>query len=143
MGMGEEGMEAVGEFLKVGEKLEMVDLGENSISEKAAQYLSEGIQQNKSRKLKHLNLKVRAEKNQRLSDEKAKVIEQAIKSHLGIEKIILGIYSLVFWDIYIYIYRWLEYPTRAEGLYSRNPRKKIEYKGLANHFLYDSLQYIY
>ena len=62
MGLGEESIEAVGEFLKVGEKLEMVDLGRNSISEKAAQYLSEGIQQNKSRKLKHLNLQVYAKK---------------------------------------------------------------------------------
>ena len=127
MGLGEEGIEAVGEFLKVGEKLEMVDLEGNSISEKAAQYLSEGIQQNKSRNLKHLNLQVRADKNQRISDDKAKMIEEAIKNHLGIEKINLGIYSLVFWDIYIYIYRWLEYPTGTERLYSRNPRKKIEY----------------
>ena len=135
MGLGEEGIGAVGEFLKVGEKLEMVDLGKNSISEKAAQYLSEGIQQNKSGNLKHLNLEVYAEKNQRLSDEKAKMIEEAIKSHLGIEKIILGIYSFVFWNIYIYIYvyiyiyiyRWLEYPTRTKRVYSRNPRKKIEY----------------
>ena len=116
MGLGEEGIEAVGELLKVGEKLEMVDLGlyrdlegdiqgeGNSISDKAAQYLSEGIQHNKSRSLKHLNLEVEAKESQRLSDEKAVLIEQAIKSHLGIEKIILGIYSLVFWDIYIYIY---------------------------------------
>ena len=115
MGLGEEGIEAVGELLKVGEKLEMVDLGlyrsqygniwgkGNSISDKAAQYLSEGIQQNKSKNLKHLNLEVEAKENQRLSDEKAKMIEQAIKSHLGIEKIILGIYSLIFWDIYVYI----------------------------------------
>ena len=103
MGYGEESIEAVGKFLKVGEKLEMVNLGENSISEKAAQYFSEGIQQNKSRKLKHLNLEVEAEENQSLSDEKAKMIMHAINNHLGIGKIILGIYSLVFW-IYIYIY---------------------------------------
>ena len=135
MGLGEEGIEAVGELLKVGEKLEMVDLSWNIFSEKTVQYLSEGIQQNKSRNLKHLNLEVRAGKNQRLSDEKAKMIEQAIKSHLGIGKIILSIYSLIFWDIYIniyiciyiYIYRRMEYPTRTERLYSRNPRKKIEY----------------
>ena len=125
--MEEEGIKAVGEFLKIGEKLKMVDLHWNSISEKAAQYLSEALQQNNASNLKHLNLKVRARENQRLSDEKAKMIEQAIRSHQGIEKINLGIYSLAFWDIYIYIYRWMEYPTRTERLYSRNPKKKIAY----------------
>ena len=92
MGLGEESIEAVGEFLKVGEKLEMVDLGlycnrsgkiqgkGNSISDKAAQFLSEGIQQNKSGNLKHLNLEVTAEENQRLSDEKTKMIEEASRN---------------------------------------------------------------
>ena len=117
MGLGEEGIKAVGELLKVGEKLEMVDLGlyrdlevetqgeGNSISDKAAQYLSEGIQQNKSRNLKQLNLEVGAKENQRLSDDKAKMKEQATKSHLGIQKIILGIYSLSILG-YIYIDGW-------------------------------------
>ena len=129
MGLGEEGIEAVGEFLKVGEKLEMVDLGlyydidgepygeGNSISEKAVQYLSEGIQQNKSRNLKQLDLEVEANENQMLSHKKTKMIEQAIKSHQGIENINLGINSLVFWNIYIYIDGWNIPQERKDYIY--------------------------
>ena len=34
----------------------------------------------------------------------------------------------------MYIFRWMEYSTRTERLYSRNPRKKIACQRLVNNF---------